>query len=299
MSEVRFDEKVVVITGAGRGLGFSYAELIGARGAKLVVNDVMGAEEAVAKLRENGVEAVADSSDISTEEGAKALIQVAMDNYGRVDAVINNAGVYRGCCPFDQNPENYWNDCMKVNVNGTYYVCRAVWPIFKAQGGGKILNTSSTAGLLGHYDCVSYSTSKGAVYGMIRALAIEGAALNIQVNGIAPGAFTAMSAAVEMPEEYKAKLAEEMPTELVAPAAAYLIHESCDCTGRVFEVLCGRVGELFMGNTIGLYDRELTIEKVRDNWDIVTDRTGYRVLPRGDQNTEVIMLAAEAAAKRA
>lgn len=293
-TEIRFDGRVVVITGAARGLGRAHAELIGSRGAKLVVNDVRGAVETVAELRERGIEAVADTNDISTAEGAAALIAAATDNFGRLDAVINNAAILRMASVTEQ-PDEFWHDSIRINLTGTYYVSRAAWPVFVAQGYGRLVNTASAAGMFGVANNVSYNASKGGVYGLTRGLAAEGEPLGIKVNAIAPGAFTPMAEEFALSPEMKKQLQESMPVGLNSPVVAILAHEDCPVTGRLIEAGAGRVGEIFVGDTIGIYDRSLTPESLLDAWDKMVDKSEYRLPKNGEEAMALVALAAERA----
>ncbi|MGV9914526.1 SDR family NAD(P)-dependent oxidoreductase [Streptomyces tendae] len=282
MSDLRFDGRTIVITGAGRGLGFAYAALFAARGGRVVLNDVAGADEAAERLRADGADVVADAHDISTPDGAAALARVALDAYGAVDVLVNNAGVGR-FGPLAEAKDADFDLIMKVNLAGTYHVTRALWPHFTARGQGRVINTSSAAGLLGNAGQSAYAMSKGAIYAFTRSLAAEGAELGISVSAIAPGAFTTMTASSLVgEEEVAARLAATMPAELVAPVVLYLAHESSSVNGAVVDAGGGGVGAFFVGSTLGIHDPELTPETVAARWSEITDRAGYAVLPDGN-----------------
>lgn len=282
MSELRFDDRTVVITGAGRGLGYAHAAMFASRGARVVINDVSGAEAAAARLRAGGAEAIADNHDISTAEGASSLAASAQDAFGGVDVLINNAGVGR-FASFAEAEQADFDLIMSVNLAGTYHVTQALWPHFLHRGRGRIINTSSPAGVLGNANQAAYSMSKGAIYALTRSLAIEGGEHNITVNAIAPGAFTEMAAqSLIGQDDVAAHLRETMPPELVSPVVLYLAHENTSTTGVMLDAGGGRVGQFFVGSTLGIFDTTLTPETVAARWKEIIDRTDYAVLATGN-----------------
>jgi NAD(P)-dependent dehydrogenase (short-subunit alcohol dehydrogenase family) len=230
MSELRFDGKVAIVTGAGNGLGKTYALLLGSRGAKVVVNDlgksVKGdddgasnpADLVVAEIKKMGGQAVANYD--SVEFGEK-IVKTAVDAFGTVDIVINNAGILRDVS-FQKMSDLDWDLIMKVHLKGSYSVTRAAWNIMKDKKYGRIINTGSSAGIYGAFGQVNYSTAKLGLWGFTQALAKEGEKRNIRTNCIAPLAGTRMTATV-MPAE----VVEALKPEYVAPFVAYLCHESC------------------------------------------------------------------------
>ncbi|MFE9611794.1 SDR family NAD(P)-dependent oxidoreductase [Streptomyces sp. NPDC006012] len=282
MSKLRFDGKTVVVTGAGRGLGHAHTVMFAARGANVVVNDLAGADQAAEGISATGAQAVADGHDISTPEGAAGLARTAFDAFGSVDVLVNNAGVGR-FAPFAEEKQADFDLIMKVNVAGIYHVTRAFWPHFVARGQGRVVNTTSPAGMLGNAGQAAYSMSKGAIYALTRSLAVEGAEHNISVSAIAPGAFTDMAAqSLTGHDATLARLREEMPSELVSPVVLYLAHETSPASGITLDAGGGRVGAFFTGSTLGIVDRALTPEVVAARWDEIIDRTGYEVLPDGN-----------------
>jgi NAD(P)-dependent dehydrogenase (short-subunit alcohol dehydrogenase family) len=282
MSFLRFDGKTVVITGAARGLGYAYAALFASRGARVVVNDLGGADLAVERLRADGAQAVADNHDISAPEGAAGLARTAFDAFGEVDILVNNAGIGR-FAPFPEEKQADFDLIIKVNLAGTYHVTRAFWPHFVARGRGRVVNTSSPAGLLGNAGQATYAMSKGAINALTRSLAVEGAEHNIAVSAIAPAAFTDMAAeALVGEDEVAAHLRQEMPPGLVAPVVLYLAHETSPANGVILDAGGGRVGAFFVGSTLGIFDRDLTPETVASRWDVITDRNDYAELPDGN-----------------
>ena len=244
--DLRFDGKVVVITGAGNGIGKSYALFFASRGAKVVVNDLGGshvgdgkssnaADKVVEEIKSKGGEAVANYD--SVEFGAK-IIKTAVDSYGRVDVVLNNAGILRDIS-FQKMKDLDWNLIFKVHCDGAYQVTRAAWNIMREQGYGRIVNTSSSSGLFGSFGQANYSAAKLALHGFTQSLAREGAKKNIRVNSIAPVAASRMLESVMPPD-----VLQTVKPELVVPLVAYLCHESCNESGGMFEVGGGFVAKL-------------------------------------------------------
>jgi NAD(P)-dependent dehydrogenase (short-subunit alcohol dehydrogenase family) len=280
MSELRFDGRVAVVTGAGRGLGRAYALLLAERGASVVVNDlgvaVDGtgedrgpAADVVAEIERAGGKALADASDVSTEDGAAALVAGAIEHFGRIDALIANAGIMRwGAFPDVDASDLYRH--FAVHLGGSFFTTRAAWPHLVEQGYGRVVLTTST-GVLGLRDNTAYATAKGAVLGLARSLAVAGAKQGIKVNCIAPAASTRMSRA--------GGNAPELPEEQAAPMVAYLAHEDCPVTGEIYTAGGGRFARLFIGSTEGHVHEgdQPTIEDVAARWDDINDESSYFV----------------------
>ncbi|MCE4072301.1 SDR family NAD(P)-dependent oxidoreductase [Pseudomonas nitroreducens] len=271
--ELRFDGKVAIVTGAGNGLGRAHALLLGSRGAKVVVNDLgvtteglgsssAAADAVVAEIRALGGEAVADYHSVT--EGAK-IVATAVEAFGTVDILINNAGVLRDTS-FHKMTEEQWDLIQAVHVKGAFLLTHAVWPIMREKGYGRIVMTSSGAGIFGNFGQCNYSTAKSGLIGFANSLAIEGASKNIRVNTIAPIAASRMVIASGIfTEEMQAKLA----VEDVAPLVGWLCHEDCQDSGELIEVGGGFHAKYRWERSQGrfLHTDGLSPELVRDNWE--------------------------------
>ena len=276
------------MTGAGRGIGRAHALLLASRGASVVVNDLggsmtgVGADAApaaavVAEITAAGGAGVADGNDVSTVEGAEALIATALERFGRVDILINNAGIIRWAGLPEADADNLAQH-LAVHVGGSFNTARAAWPHFVSQGYGRIVMTTSS-GLFGLPTNVSYAAAKGGVIGLTRSLAVAGAKKGIRVNALAPAAMTRMagppsgaadSAAILQPDPH-------MAPELVAPMAAYLAHESCPVSGEIYAAGAGRFARLFIAATPGYVDADATLEDIAANWSAINDERGYTI----------------------
>ncbi|TDQ53576.1 SDR family oxidoreductase [Actinorugispora endophytica] len=280
MGDLRFDGRVVVITGAGHGLGRAHALGFAARGAKVVVNDVDGgadgsAAAAVAeRIRGNGGTALAHTGDVSTEEGARSLVEAANDAYGRVDVVVNNAGILRDRS-FKNISAEEWDEVLAVHLRGTFLVSRAAFAHLREHGFGRIVNTTSPSGLFGNFGQSNYSAAKMGVVGLTKTLAIEGAKYDVNVNAIAPLAYTRMTEDL-LPPEAAARLGPERVTPLVL----WLAHEDCPTTGEVYSVGGGRIARVFVAEGPGVVlGDDATVEDVHDNWPEINAERPY-VIPR-------------------
>lgn len=281
MSELGFDGKVAIITGAGGGLGRQHALLLASRGALVVINDLGGAvdgtgsdkgaaERVVDEIKALGGEAVANTSSVATPEGGEEIVKSAIDAFGRVDIVINNAGILRDKA-FHNMGSDLVDPVLDVHLRGAFHVTRPAWVHMREQGYGRIISTSSAAGIFGNFGQANYGAAKMGLVGFSRVLAVEGAKYNIKANVIAPLALTRMT------ESLMGALGERLDPGLVSPVVAFLAHEDCPVSGQVFSVGGGRVAQVFIGETQGYATAELSLEDVRDNWDTITDRAGYAV----------------------
>jgi NAD(P)-dependent dehydrogenase (short-subunit alcohol dehydrogenase family) len=253
---ITFDGDVVVITGAGRGLGRAHALLLAELGARVVVNDIGGttdgtggdegpAAEVVRGIQERGGTAVADTNNGSTTDGAQALIQTALDSYGRVDAVIANAGILRDKTFHKVSDEDFFA-VVDVHLGGTVRVFHAAYPHMREQGYGRLVSTTSAAGLFGNFGQTAYAAAKMGIVGFTRSLALEGAKSNVKANVIAPMAKTRMT------EELAGELAERLQPEKVSPLVACLVHPSLDLSGQIFSVGAGRFARVGIGVASGV-----------------------------------------------
>ncbi|MFP3899250.1 MAG: SDR family NAD(P)-dependent oxidoreductase [Acidimicrobiia bacterium] len=279
MSEhLRFDGRVAVVTGAGRGLGRAYARLLAERGAAVVVNDLGGsmagegadagpAAAVAAEITDAGGTAIADTSDVATEPGAEALVGAAARAFGRVDVLVANAGIMRWA-PFPDVPTDDYEAHLAVHLGGSFFAARAAWPHFVDRGYGRVVLTTST-GMLGLPGNTAYAVAKGGVIGLARSLATAGARHGVTANCIAPAASTRMAAGG----------GPDMPPERVAPMVAYLAHEACRVSGEIYTAGAGRFARLFIASTPGWVDEggAATIEDVAAHWAAINDEAGYTV----------------------
>lgn len=288
--ELRFDGQVAVVTGAGAnpGLGRSYALLLASRGAKVVVNDLgvgpdgsgaigTGVEAVVAEINDNGGEAIGDGHSVAEPDSAKAIVDLAIDRWGRVDIVVNNAGI----APFgrfDQLAEDLIGRVVGVHLMGHIWMCRAAWPHMAQQGYGRLVNVSSGVAVMGMANQSIYAASKLGVVGLTRVLAAEGAQLGIKANAIMPMAST-LALEKLTPAGFNERIREsgQIP-EVVAPVVAWLAHRDCGVSGKVIDAKAGAVSEVFFGQTTGTTpNAELTPEDVRDQIAEALDRAEFTI----------------------
>lgn len=281
--------RTIIITGAGRGIGRAHALLLASRGANVVVADLgttvvgdRGTEDPAAKVAAEilaaGGSAVPIIADISTTDGAAAVVAAAVEAYGGVDVVVNNAGIVQNAPLEELTPESMQRH-LNVHYYGSFNVAVAAWDYLKKSGSGRIINTISPA-MLGVGNMLQYGSSKGAVYGLTMNLAVEGGPYGITVNALAPGAATRMleASADSFPAEIIAWMRTAVLPEQVAPTAAYLAHPSSqDITGQVFFVAGGNVSRLAMVKTPGFSDPAHTIEQVAENIEQVLDLEGAEI----------------------
>jgi NAD(P)-dependent dehydrogenase (short-subunit alcohol dehydrogenase family) len=281
-SELTFNGRTAIVTGAGGNpsLGRAHALLLASRGANVVVNDIgndpespgycgaASAEAVAAQIRALGGKAVADVHSVASEDGAAAIIRTALDAFGRIDILINNAGISIAA-PFDEMTPRDFRRHIEINLLGTLWTCRAAWSHMRTQGYGRIVNTTSGA-LTGVAWLEAYAASKGGLLSLTRSLAAEGAAYGIKVNAVNPGAFTRMISAQQQESSPMYQHAKEnLPAELVAPVVAYLAHEDCPVSGECIESVGGEVCRLYIARTPGFTDRNLSIESLATRWDEV------------------------------
>lgn len=275
MDELRFDGRAFVVTGAGTGMGRAHALLLARRGAAVAVNDYneSAALSVVEEITEAGGTSIAATEDISRWSSAKSVIDKAVAEFGRIDGLVNNAAVLSNISMAELTPELV-DRHLQVNAHGTFYVTLAAWPHFVAANFGRVVCVSSDSALLGQSHLAAYASSKGAVLGMVRSLAQEGREHGILVNGVMPGAFTAMAKAAASPED-AVVMEKRLPPELVSPAVAWLLHERNRDTGEVWQVAAGRVARLLFGYCRGFWKADLTMEDVAAHLEEIRDAEGF------------------------
>jgi NAD(P)-dependent dehydrogenase (short-subunit alcohol dehydrogenase family) len=275
MAELRFDDRVAVVTGAGRGLGRAYALLLASRGAKVVVNDVgvslkgegvdAGPAQAVVdEIKAAGGQAVACTETVATPAGGRAIIESALDSFGRVDIVIHNAGNVRKA-PLREMTDEDFEAVLDVHLRGAWHVTRPAFPRMCDAGYGRIVLTSSINGLYGNRLSVNYSVAKAGMIGLSNVLAIEGGSEGVKSNIIIPTAVTRMSEGIDTSQF------PPMEPDMVAPVVGYLAHESCAINGEMLMSVAGRVARAFAAETEGVLLPDCTIEKVAENIEAIRD----------------------------
>jgi NAD(P)-dependent dehydrogenase (short-subunit alcohol dehydrogenase family) len=278
--ELRFDGRVAIVTGAGGGLGRAHAMLLAARGARVVVNDFGGtrdglgngstamADAVVTEITTAGGTAIADGHSVAEPDGADALVAGALDAFGHVDVVVNNAGI-TGKGNF-ADPESYQR-VYATHLVGTVNVLRAVWPHFTEREYGRVVNTTSGS-VFGAAGSGDYASAKGGVFALSRILAQDHADTNIKVNAVMPMAYTRMTAAI--PHQPTVDWLEKwFAPEKVAPFVVFLCHERVPCTGETFTVGGGRAAHVVFAHTAGYFEPDASPEAFRDHFDdVMADR---------------------------
>jgi NAD(P)-dependent dehydrogenase (short-subunit alcohol dehydrogenase family) len=283
--DLRFDGKAAIITGTRTGLGKAHAQFLAERGADLVINARGDQQELFDALRAGGARVVSVPGDVGDTQTADRLVAAAIEAFGRIDIVINNAGIFPNGSI--EAPLEIFEDQLRINVGGHYYVTRAAWPVMRKQGYGRVIMSSSTAGMYGLPELSQYGLTKAALYGLTRCLALEGAPYGIKVNAIAPDATSNdldfyFEPGTELVDDAWAEARDyawrkASTTKMVAIATALLAHEECPATGEIFAMGAGRVSQMFVGDPPGFYDPKLTPESLLENWARVTERNGYAV----------------------
>ncbi|MBV8691223.1 MAG: SDR family NAD(P)-dependent oxidoreductase [Actinobacteria bacterium] len=284
MADLGFDNRVAIITGAGGGLGREHALLLASRGAQVVINDLGGsvsgeggsegpAHTTAKEIEDLGGVAVADTNSVATPEGGEAIVKTALDAFGKVDIVINNAGILRDKTFHNMTPE-LLDPVIDVHLKGAFNVTRPAWISMREHGYGRIVNTASSAGILGNFGQTNYGAAKMGLVGLARVWAAEGAKYNIKANVIAPIAKTRMT------EELLGAMADRLAPELVSPVVAWLCHEDCQVSGEIYSCAGGRISRFFIGLTEGYFNPKLTLEDVRDHFEEIRDPEGY-IIPAG------------------
>ncbi len=285
MSHLRFDGRVAVITGGGRGLGRAYAELLGSLGAKVVVNDngsaikggddLGGADESPARqvveaIRASGGEAVACTASVATPEGGRAIVQAALDQWGRIDVLIHNAGnvrygAIRALCDEDLNA------VLDVHLKGAFHVVRAAMGPMCDAGYGRVVLTSSIGGVYGNKACVNYAMAKSGMIGLSNVIALEGEEHGVKSNVIVPAAVTRMADGLDT------SLYPPMGPDLVAPMVGWLAHEACAVSGEIYAAVAGRMAQMYIGEAKGAFQPAWSIDDVAARIGAIRDKTDAKV----------------------
>jgi NAD(P)-dependent dehydrogenase (short-subunit alcohol dehydrogenase family) len=295
MSDLRFDDKVAIVTGAGGGLGKAYATLLAKRGAKVLVNDLGGnfqgegqdggyAEAAAREIRDAGGIAEPNGDSVATSAGANAIVQDALKRWGRVDILVNNAGIVSASGTLATVTDEEWEKDMAVSASGTFYLCRAVWEGMLDRDFGRIVNISSGS-WFGMGSAVPYPAAKGAVWAMTRGLAsaTKAQGKNVKINAIMPIAGSRMTQL--MGPEIHGLMERDFPARAVAPVVAMLAHDSAPCNGEMFTAGGGGYTRVFAGVTQGYRatDKDWTPETALAQFDKVMDTTGFHI-PEGSMD---------------
>jgi NAD(P)-dependent dehydrogenase (short-subunit alcohol dehydrogenase family) len=277
------DGRVVIITGAGGGLGREYALLLADEGARVVVNDLGGARDGsgsgqamadtvVDEIRQLGGTALANYDNIATEDGAQSLVDSALQEFGALDGVVNNAGILRDGAFHKMSAEN-WDAVVKVHLYGGFYVTRAAWPHLRERKFGRIVMATSTSGIFGNFGQSNYGAAKLGLVGLINTLAIEGAKYGILANAVAPMAATRMTTDIAPPE-----LLDKLPPAHVAPVVGYLMSEQCTDTGCVYVVGGGNIQRVAQFQNKGVsFSEPPTVDELTERWSEIADLTNVEL----------------------
>jgi len=283
LSTLRFDERVAVVTGAGRGLGREYALLLASRGAKVVVNDPGGgltgdgtdsgpAQAVVDEIVSAGGQAVAVTDSVATPEGGQAIVDAAVERFGRVDILIHNAGTVRRGSLKELTYDDF-EAVLDVHLRGAFHVVRPAFPLMCQAGYGRVVLTSSIGGLYGNHQVANYAAAKAGILGLCNVVALEGADEGVMCNAIVPGAVTRMA------EGLDTSAYPPMGADLVAPAVGWLAHESCSVTGEFFVAIAGRIARAVVAESPGVYQPSWTVEEVGEQMDRIRDTSEPVIFP--------------------
>ncbi|OBF40401.1 short-chain dehydrogenase [Mycolicibacterium peregrinum] len=283
MSTLRFDDRVAVITGAGRGLGREYALLLASKGAKVVVNDPGGsltgdgtdtapAQQVADEIVSAGGEAIAVTDSVATAEGGQAIIDAAVERFGRIDILIHNAGTVRRASLKEMSYDDF-DAVLDVHLRGAFHVVRPAFPLMCEAGYGRVVLTSSIGGLYGNNEVANYAAAKAGILGLCNVVAIEGAAEGVLCNAIVPGAVTRMA------EGLDTSAYPPMGADLVAPAVGWLAHETCSVTGEFLVAIAGRIACAVVAESPGVYQPSWTVEEVGEQIDRIRDVSEPVIFP--------------------
>lgn len=294
MTELRFDNQVAIVTGAGRGMGRAHALLLAARGALVVVNDpgvdLRGngsdkgpADEVVAEIIARGGKAVASFDSVATAEGCSAIVAKALDSFGGVHIIVNNAGNFVDSRPFLETSSESFESLFQVHVMGAVNIIRAAWPHMVAQSYGRIINIGSHGGYYGHGGKFEYAVAKGAIHGLTMTLAMEGKDHGITANVVAPGASTRPVLSWAKPGMFDGPA---FSADLVSPTVVWLAHADCKANGESFGAIAGSTTRIVIAETKGYQVRQPTPEAIRDHFAQIEDAgeqacSGHLVFPEG------------------
>jgi NAD(P)-dependent dehydrogenase (short-subunit alcohol dehydrogenase family) len=291
MTELRFDGRVAIVTGAGRGLGRAYALLLAARGAKVIVNDpgvtLSGdgfdrgpADEVVGEIVAAGGEALASTESVATAEGCRAIVRQAIDAYGRIDILVHNAGNIRHGSLREMSEADF-GAVVDVHFGAAFHLVRAVFPIMCEARYGRIVLTSSIGGLYGNHRVANYAMAKAGMIGLNNVAALEGEAFGVTSNVIVPGSLTRIAAGADergFPRAFD-DFPPTMAPAMVAPVVAWLAHERCSISGEMLVSIGGRVARAFVGETPGRFQQDWSIEDVDRHIDEIRDAREPWILP--------------------
>ncbi len=300
MTDIVFDNQVAIVTGAGGGLGKTYALELARRGAKVVVNDLGGsvdgvggassaADQTVAEIIEAGGEAVANYDSVATVEGGAAIVQTAVDTFGTVDVLINNAGILRDKS-FAKMDMDAVHSVIDVHLNGAFHVTQPAFALMKEKSYGRVIFTSSGSGVFGNFGQANYAAAKMGLVGLMNVVAVEGAMHNIKANAIAPIARTRMT------EDLLGPLVELVDPSQVTPLVVFLASQECESSHEIWTVGGGRYGRIFVGVNQGWFagkGEPPSVEEVRDHLDEIRDIESYTI---PTNSTEEMMLLGAALA---
>lgn len=283
MADLRFDGRVAVITGAGRGLGRLYALLLAARGAAVVVNDsgaglagdgadTEPAHQVAEEIRAAGATAIASTESVATAAGGAAVVAAALEHFGRVDILIHNAGIVRRA-PLSEMTETDFDTVLDVHLRGAFHVLRPAFAAMCEAGYGRVVLTSSIGGLYGNHGVANYAAAKAGIIGLSHVAALEGAPHNVTSNVIVPGALTRMAEGIDT------SAYPPMGPELVAPVVGWLAHETCSITGELVAAIAGRVARVVVAETPGVYQPAWTIEGVAQRIAEICDASAPLIFP--------------------
>ncbi|MEU4413077.1 SDR family NAD(P)-dependent oxidoreductase [Nocardia salmonicida] len=283
MSELGFEGRVAVITGAGRGLGRAYALLLAAKGARVVVDDpgstISGdsgdagvAAAVVREITDAGGTAVACTDSVATAQGGQAIVQTALDAFGRIDIIVHNAGNNR-YAPLSEMTYEDFDAVLDVHLRGAFHVVRPAFPLMCAAGYGRVVLTSSIGGLYGNHRVANYGAAKAGLIGLSNVVALEGADHGVRCNVIVPAALTRLAEGIDT------SAYPPMDPELAAPVVGWLAHESCSITGEMLVSIAGRVARAFIAETPGVYQPSWSIEEVGARMDAIRAAENPWILP--------------------